>query len=131
MCSNPPGPSTSASPLTNTGRSSSAKVWNSPQSITVSNCRPSFFNSRALPTMKCGVDTSLSGFGLGPLDGNRHEVEAPRFVASGRQIEEIFAGAAAHVENTATNLASFGQFDDCRLRPSRVPRCLTLIHLLE
>ena len=55
MYSNPPGRRTSAIPWTNTGRSSSLKVWNRPQSITVSNCLPSEFNSRAFPTMKLAL----------------------------------------------------------------------------
>ena len=49
---------------------------------------------------------SLSGFGLGSLDGNGHEVEPPRYVAPGCQIEKVLTGAAAHVENTAANLAA-------------------------
>ena len=131
MCSNPPGRSTSASPLTKAGRSSSAKVWNSPQSITVSNCLPEFLQFQGIPDDEMGVNSPLGGFGLGPLDGDRHEIQSAGFVASGCQIQEVLAGAAAHVENTATNLAGFGQFDDRRLWPSGVPRGLALIGLLE
>ncbi len=92
---------------------------------------PEFLQFESVPDDESGFNTSLSSFRLGPFDSNRHEVETPRFVAAGRQIQEIFAGAATYVENTATNPASFSQFDDGRLRSSRVPRSLTLIHLLE
>jgi hypothetical protein len=78
-----------------------------------------------------GVDSPLSRFGLGPLDGERHEVDAPGFVAFSCQIQQVFTGAAAHVQNAATNLACFGQFDNVGLGPTGIPRGLALVHLLE
>jgi hypothetical protein len=77
------------------------------------------------------IDPTLGGFGLCPLNGTRHEIESSTLMASGRQVKNVFAGAASHVENAASNPARLGQLDDRRLRPFGVPRRLALVHLLE
>jgi hypothetical protein len=68
---------------------------------------PQLVQFQSIADDESGFTPSLSRFGLVPFDGERREVDAPGFVALSCQIQQVFAGAAAHVEYAATNLTCF------------------------
>ncbi len=72
--------------------------------------------------LEAGIDAAIGGFATGDPDGSRGDVDAYRFgVVTGSE-DGVLAGAAAGIEQCASEQARLGEADEGRLRAANVPR---------
>ena len=72
--------------------------------------------------LEAGIDAAIGGLAAGDLDGSLGDVDAERFGAVTRGEDGVLAGAAAGIEQYASEQASLGEPDEGRLRAANVPR---------
>src|SRR6266540_5238077 len=125
------------------GRSSSSKVWNSPQSSTVSNLRPKRSSggfAGAVLDAGCGTgenaplqlervsrsELNLDPTVVGLLSGDRQcrlsHVNAQNRQSQRGEVKSVLAGPAARIEHRSGESAFGCQTHYCWLRPANIPR---------
>lgn len=117
----PPGARTAARLSARAGRSSSERVWKSPESMTVSNVLLRAESSSAFPTKNCAWKSSFCSLLPGLSDRQGGGVDPEHLVPLACKKEDVIPRSASDVQDGTRDLSCPGQFDERLLGAADVP----------
>src|SRR5258707_15269837 len=81
------------------GRSSPSKVWNSPQSSTVSTLRPKTLQLERVSRSELDLDPTVVGLGSGDRECRLSHVNAQNRQSQRGDVKSVLAGPAARIDH--------------------------------
>ena len=120
-----------ASDATYCRRSSSSKVWNSPESTTVLEAPPELAEGQGVVHEELGLEAARLRLGPRGRHGRLDGVHADHLEPAGGEEQRVLAGAAARVQQRPRHPPGVGHALERRLRPADVPGRSALVGVLE